>query len=159
MADAPKRSSEISKALASVGEAETVYDNEVSDESYSLMPKTIDEEIILPIDEIDLEPQEEPVYNLSQSENTLYNNVIYDESSEEDFITPIYADEGYREEHGITYEDYEVIEDLPSDEEGEDLKAEEDSDYITPESVDLESLPRPTSIASTNPIASKKDSF
>ena len=157
LADAPKRSSEISKALASVGDAETVYDNEVSDESYSLMPKTIDEEIILPIDEIDLEPQEEPVYNLSQSENTLYNNVIYDESSEEDFITPIYADEGYREEHGITYEDYEVIEDLPIEEEGEDLKAEEDSDYITPESVDLESLPRPTSIASTNPIASKKD--
>lgn len=157
LADAPKRSSEISKALASVGEAETVYDNEVSDESYSLMPKTIDEEIILPIDEIDLEPQEEPVYNLSQSENTLYNNVIYDESSEEDFITPIYADEGYREEHGITYEDYEVIEDLPSEEEGEDLKAEEDSDYITPEAVDVESLPRPTSIASTNPIASKKD--
>ena len=89
LANAPKRSSEISKALASVGDAETVYDNEVSDESYSLMPKTIDEEIIMPIDEIDLEPQDEPVYNLSQSENTLYNNVIYDETSEDDFITPI----------------------------------------------------------------------
>ena len=158
LADAPKRSSEISKALASVGEAETVYDNEVSDESYSLMPKTIDEEIILPIDEIDLEPQEEPIYNLSQSENTLYNNVIYDENTEEDFITPIYADEGYREEHGITYEDYQEIDDLPGDEEGEDSEIKEDIDFIAPEiGVDVESLPRPTSIASTNPIASKKD--
>ena len=157
LSDAPKRSSEISKALASVGEAETVYDNEVSDDSYSLMPKTIDEEIILPIDEIDLEPQEEPIYNLSQSENTLYNNVIYDEKTEEDFITPIYADEGYREEHGITYDDYEVIEDLPASEEGDELKAEEDAGFIAPEAVDVESLPRPTSIASTNPIASKKD--
>ena len=156
LSDAPKRSSEISKALASVGEAETVYDNEVSDDSYSLMPKTIDEEIILPIDEIDLEPQEEPVYNLSQSENTLYNNVIYDENNEEDFITPIYADEGYREEHGITYDDYEEIDVSPS-EEGEELKAEEGTDFIAPEAVDVESLPRPTSIASTNPIASKKD--
>ncbi|MBQ2962577.1 hypothetical protein [Methanobrevibacter sp.] len=152
LADAPKRSEEISKALASVGDAETVYDNEVSDESYSLMPKTIDEEIIMPIDEIDLDPQEEPVYNLSQSENTLYNNVIYDESGEEEFITPIYADEGYREEHGITYDDYQE-EEIPSGpEDGEDL------DYIAPEiAIDVENLPRPTSIASTNPIASKKD--
>ena len=152
LADAPKRSEEISKALASVGDAETVYDNEVSDESYSLMPKTIDEEIIMPIDEIDLDPQEEPGYNLSQSENTLYNNVIYDESGEEEFITPIYADEGYREEHGITYDDYQE-EEIPSGpEDGEDL------DYIAPEiAIDVENLPRPTSIASTNPIASKKD--
>ena len=45
LSKAPKRSQEISKALASVGEAETIYDNEVSDDSYSLMPKTIDEDI------------------------------------------------------------------------------------------------------------------
>ena len=157
LANAPKRSSEISKALASVGDAETVYDNEVSDESYSLMPKTIDEEIIMPIDEIDLEPQDEPVYILSQSENTLYNNVIYDESAEEDFITPIYADEGYRDEHGIVYGDYEeetIEEDLTVDTKGET----DDLGYITPDlAVDVENLPRPTSIASTNPIASKKD--
>ena len=157
LANAPKRSSEISKALASVGDAETVYDNEVSDESYSLMPKTIDEEIIMPIDEIDLEPQDEPVYNLSQSENTLYNNVIYDETSEDDFITPIYADDGYREEHGIVYDDYE------EDTIGEDLTADanggvDDLGYITPDlAIDVENLPRPTSIASTNPIASKRD--
>ena len=157
LANAPKRSSEISKALASVGDAETVYDNEVSDESYSLMPKTIDEEIIMPIDEIDLEPQDGPVYNLSQSENTLYNNVIYDESSEDDFITPIYADDGYREEHGIVYDDYE------EDTIGEDLTADanggvDDLGYITPDlAIDVENLPRPTSIASTNPIASKRD--
>ncbi len=157
LANAPKRSSEISKALASVGDAETVYDNEVSDESYSLMPKTIDEEIIMPIDEIDLEPQDGPVYNLSQSENTLYNNVIYDETSEDDFITPIYADDGYREEHGIVYDDYE------EDTIGEDLTADanggvDDLGYITPDlAIDVENLPRPTSIASTNPIASKRD--
>ena len=156
LADAPKRSLEISKALASVGDAETVYDNDVSDESYSLMPKTMDEEIIMPIDEIDLDPQEEPVYNLSQSGNTLYNNVIYDESSEEDFITPIYADEGYREEHGIVYEDY-VEEPIEEDSTAE-VKGAEDLGYITPDSaIDVENLPRPTSIASTNPIASKKD--
>ena len=156
LADAPKRSLEISKALASVGDAETVYDNDVSDESYSLMPKTMDEEIIMPIDEIDLDPQEEPVYNLSQSGNTLYNNVIYDESSEEDFITPIYADEGYREEHGIVYEDY-VEEPIEEDSTAE-VKGVEDLGYITPDSaIDVENLPRPTSIASTNPIASKKD--
>ena len=156
LADAPKRSLEISKALASVGDAETVYDNDVSDESYSLMPKTMDEEIIMPIDEIDLDPQEEPVYNLSQSGNTLYNNVIYDESSEEDFITPIYADEGYREEHGIVYEDY-VEEPIEEDSTAE-VKEAEDLGYITPDSaIDVENLPRPTSIASTNPIASKKD--
>ena len=156
LADAPKRSLEISKALASVGDAETVYDNDVSDESYSLMPKTMDEEIIMPIDEIDLDPQEEPVYNLSQSGNTLYNNVIYDESPEEDFITPIYADEGYREEHGIVYEDY-VEEPIEEDSTAE-VKGAEDLGYITPDSaIDVENLPRPTSIASTNPIASKKD--
>ena len=156
LANAPKRSNEISKALASVGDAETVYDNEVSDESYSLMPKTIDEEIIMPIDEIDLEPQDEPVYNLSQSENTLYNNVIYDETSEDDFITPIYADDGYREEHGIVYGDYEedTIEDLTADANG----GVDDLGYITPDlAIDVENLPRPTSIASTNPIASKRD--
>ena len=156
LADAPKRSLEISKALASVGEAETVYDNDVSDESYSLMPKTMDEEIIMPIDEIDLDPQEEPVYNLSQSGNTLYNNVIYDESSEEDFITPIYADEGYREEHGIVYEDY--VEEPIEEDSAADANVADDLGYITPDSaIDVESLPRPTSIASTNPIASKKD--
>lgn|GEM_PF-2807574 len=156
LADAPKRSLEISKALASVGDAETVYDNDVSDESYSLMPKTIDEEIIMPIDEIDLEPQEEPVYNLSQSGNTLYNNVIYDESSEEDFITPIYADEGYREEHGIVYDDY--VEEPIEEDSPVEAQVSDDLGYITPDSaIDVENLPRPTSIASTNPIASKKD--
>lgn len=148
LADAPKRSSEISKALASVGEAETVYDNEVSEESYSLIPKTIDEEIILPIDEIDLdEALEEPIYNLSQSENTLYNNVIYDDSEDDGVITPIYADAEYIEEHGIPEEDYEEYDD------GYD-GGTDDLDYITPTAEDL---PRPTSIASTNPIASKRD--
>ena len=153
LADAPKRSSEISKALASVGDAETVYDNEVSEESYSLMPKTIDEEIILPIDEIDLdEALEEPIYNLSQSGNTLYNNEIYDDSEDDGVITPIYADAEYREEHGISDEDLEGYDDEEygafSD------RGVADADSIAPE---VEDLPRPTSIASTNPIASKKE--
>ena len=158
LSKAPKRSQEISKALASVGEAETIYDNEVSDDSYSLMPKTIDEEIIMPIDEIDLDEMvEEPVYNLSQSENTLYNNVIYDESSGDDVITPIYADEEYKEEHGITDEDLEEYYGFTVDDEPSSLEAE-DMGYITPEvTEDVERLPRPTSIASTNPIASKRD--
>ena len=170
LANAPKRSDEISKALASVGEAETIYDNEVSDDSYSLIPKTIDEEIILPIDEIDLDEtaEEEPIYTLSQSENTLYNNVIYDDSEDDGVITPIYADEVYREEHGISDEDinqdYEENSQYLGDLENSGAISQADSDvgddigYITPEAaIDVGSLPRPTSIASTNPIASKKD--
>ena len=173
LANAPKRSDEISKALASVGEAETIYDNEVSDDSYSLIPKTIDEEIILPIDEIDLDEtaEEEPIYTLSQSENTLYNNVIYDDSEDDGVITPIYADEVYREEHGISDEDinqdYEENSQYLGDLESSDTISQEGSDsvgddigYITPEAaIDVGSLPRPTSIASTNPIASKKDTI
>ena len=173
LANAPKRSDEISKALASVGEAETIYDNEVSDDSYSLIPKTIDEEIILPIDEIDLDEtaEEEPIYTLSQSENTLYNNVIYDDSEDDGVITPIYADEVYREEHGISDEDinqdYEENSQYLGDLESSDTVSQEGSDsvgddigYITPEAaIDVGSLPRPTSIASTNPIASKKDTI
>lgn len=163
LSNAPKRSKEISKALASVGDAETIYDNEVSDESYSLMPKTIDDEIIMPINEIDIDEMvEEPLYNLSQSENTLYNNVIYDEAGSEDVITPIYADAEYREEHGITDEyisqEYEENSTYLGEEEFID-EAEDDLDYIAPEAkTDVDDLPRPTSIASTNPIASKKDS-
>lgn len=158
LSNAPKRSEEISKALASVGDAETIYDNEVSDESYSLMPKTIDEEIIMPIDEIDIEEIiEEPIYNLSQSENTLYNNVIYDESADDGVITPIYADEEYKEEYGIS-DDYPEYDDYDFKGEEAALEIQEDSDYISPEpAIDLGELPRPTSIASTNPIASKKD--
>ena len=152
LADAPKRSNEISKALASVGEAETVYDNEVSDESYSLIPKTMDEEIILPIDEIDLdEALEEPIYNLSQSQNTLYNNVIYDEGKDDGVITPIYADEEYRQEHGITDEDLEGYDDVDYGA----LAEREESDDLEYAAPSAEELPRPTSIASTNPIASK----
>lgn len=164
LSNAPKRSQEISKALASVGNAETVYDNEVSDESYSLMPKTIDEEIILPIDEIELDEGigDEPIFNLSQSENTLYNNEIYDDSGYDGVITPIYADEVYREEHGISeddlnqeYDDSSLYLDTGSSSDygnGEDASL----DFIAPEvAIDVDNLPRPTSIASTNPIATK----
>lgn len=153
LAAAPKRSNEISKALASVGDAETVYDNDVSDESYSLIPKTIDDEIILPIDEIDLdEALEDPVYNLSQSQNTLYNNVIYDEGEDDGVITPIYADAEYREEHGITDEDLGGYDDV--DYPIADMGENGELGHITPSAEEFE---RPTSIASTNPIASKKE--
>ncbi len=168
LSNAPKRSEEISKALASVGETETVYNNDVLDESYSLMPKTIDEEIILPIDEIDFddESSQEPIFNLSQSENTLYNNEIYDDSGYDGVITPIYADEVYREEHGISEEDLnkeyeEASSHLDAVSSSDYENGEEDNlDYIAPEvAIDVDNLPRPTSIASTNPIASKKDNL
>ena len=106
---------------------------------------------------------------MSQSENTLYNNVIYDDSEDDGVITPIYADEVYREEHGISDEDinqdYEENSQYLGDLESSDTISQEGSDsvgddigYITPEAaIDVGSLPRPTSIASTNPIASKKD--
>ena len=82
--------------------------------------------------------------------------MIYDESSDDDSITPIYADEGYREEHGIVYEDY--VEEPIEEDSPVDANVADDLGYITPDSaIDVESLPRPTSIASTNPIASKKD--
>ena len=155
----PKRSEEISKALASVGDAETIYDNEVSDDSYSLIPKKMDEEIIMPIDEIDLSDSfdVEQIYTLSQSENTLYNNVIYDDGEDDGVITPIYADEVYKEEHGISDDDLEKeYSDLEISEGG--LEITEDYDYIAPErKADVGRLPRPTSIASTNPISSKKE--
>ena len=101
----------------------------------------------MPITEIDLDPQDEVVYNLSQSENTLYNNVIYDEASSDEPITPIYADTEYMEEHGIEEIEYVDYDD------GEDYEAPE-IETISPISAGPQ---RPTSIASTNPIASKKD--
>ena len=123
LSDSPKRSLEISKALASVGDAVIV---------------------------------EEPMCDLSQSENPLYNNVIYDDGGVDGVITPIYADEVYKEEHGmedIVYPEYE--EEIVA---VEDESIGDDLDYIAPEAeMEVEELPRPTSIASTNPIASKKD--
>ncbi|MBR5504504.1 MAG: hypothetical protein IKV87_08725 [Methanobrevibacter sp.] len=208
LSESPKRSKEISRALASVGPTETIYDNDVSDDSYSLMPKEIDEELIMPIDEIDLDATDEvPVYNLSQSENTLYNNLIYDEGSDSDFsITPIHAEsdeEDSQRDYVDVYDyddedsqgdyvdvyDYDDEEDIYSEvytygdkdsstyledddspiyiEDYEDSSADFDDDYITVEASDdeiedsemeesVESLPRPTSIASTNPIPKKE---
>ena len=193
LSESPKRSKEISRALASVGPTETIYDNDVSDDSYSLMPKEMDEELIMPIDEIDLDATDEvPLYNLSQSENTLYNNLIYDEGGDSDFsITPIHAesDEDDSQSDYVDVYDYDDEEDIYSEvytygdkgssiyledddspiyiEDYEDSSENNDDDYITVEASDdemddsepkesVESLPRPTSIASTNPIPKKE---
>ncbi|MBQ6813503.1 MAG: hypothetical protein IJP12_02570 [Methanobrevibacter sp.] len=184
--ETPKRSKEISQALASVGDTETIYDNDVSDDSYSLMPKEMDEELIVPISEIDLDNPREPVYNLSQSENTSYNNVIYDEADGGDsdyFITPIHADDSssMARSHGDSekYEDDLATylnsissgESLELEEQLEDVSDDDEDDYITVEvyedsdspinrpnprkKTDDQGLPRPTSIASTSPIAKK----
>lgn len=192
LSDSPKRSKEISKALASVGTTETVYDNTSSDDSYSYMPKEMDEELIMPIDEIDLDgPQEVPLYTLSQSENTLYNNVIYDDSDSDFCITPIhaesngddYADEenlylelepedaygsenlylevesgdGYYGDDDIYLESYE--EESPYEDDGYITVEASDDDLPIPRPKEVstpQSLPRPTSIASTNPISKKE---
>ena len=162
----PKRSKEISQALASVGKTETIYDSNVSDESFSLMPKEMDEELIMPIDEIDLDAtgDEKAIYTLSQSENTVYNNVIYDDGDDDFYITPIHADSN---EEKLPSDEVEVyFDDAPQmgEEEiySEEINISEDDGYITVESsyedlsITPESLPRPTSISSTNPISKKE---
>lgn len=162
----PKRSKEISQALASVGKTETIYDSKVSDESFSLMPKEMDEELIMPIDEIDLDAtgDEKAIYTLSQSENTVYNNVIYDDGDDDFYITPIHADSN---EEKLPSDEVEVyFDDEPQMGEdeiySEEINISEDDGYITVESsyedlsITPESLPRPTSISSTNPISKKE---
>ena len=162
----PKRSKEISQALASVGKTETIYDSNVSDESFSLMPKEMDEELIMPIDEIDLDAtgDEKAIYTLSQSENTVYNNVIYDDGDDDFYITPIHADSN---EEKLPSDEVEVyFDDEPQMGEdeiySEEINISEDDGYITVESsyedlsITPESLPRPTSISSTNPISKRE---
>lgn len=163
----PKRSKEISQALASVGKTETIYDSNVSDESFSLMPKEIDEELIMPINEIDLDApsEEQAIYTLSQSENTVYNNVIYDDGGDDFYITPIHADSN---EERLPSDEVEVYFDDEPQMGEENIYSEEinilelDDGYITVEAsgddftITPEPLPRPTSIASTNPISKKE---
>ena len=162
----PKRSKEISQALASVGKTETIYDSNVSDESFSLMPKEMDEELIMPIDEIDLDAtgDEKAIYTLSQSENTVYNNVIYDDGDDDFYITPIHADSNEEKLPSDEVEVYFDDEPQMGEEEiySEEINISEDDGYITVESsyedlsITPESLPRPTSISSTNPISKKE---
>ncbi|WP_297982623.1 hypothetical protein [uncultured Methanobrevibacter sp.] len=185
----PRRSKEISEALATVGETETIYDNSSSDDSYTLIPKVIDDEVILPISDFGYDEDEnETVYNLAQSENTSYNNVIFDEASDESFsITPIHAESDYEgdfeESNQVSasgdyeeinqvsaYGDYEEInqvsaygdyEEINQVSEYETLLEEslDDGSFsispISRETVDVNDLPRPTSVSSTNPISKK----
>jgi len=111
----PRRSKEISRALAStdaVAKDVTVF----NDNGYSISPKQIEEEVIIPIHDVDLDSyHREPVYNLSQSENTNYNNMIYDRVDEdsylysEDYITPIHSTEDnlYDGADGLSEDYYE----------------------------------------------------
>ena len=69
----------------------------LDEDKYSITPNILDEDIIIPIHD---DEYLEPTYNLSQSENTVYNNVIFDEEEVEesdfefeDYITPIHNEE------------------------------------------------------------------
>ena len=98
LAAVPKRSREISKALANSSlEEYSEPETPLAEDKYSTVPNSLDEDIIIPIHD---DEYLVPTYNLSQSENTVYNNVIFDEEevSEqeyefEDYITPIHNDE------------------------------------------------------------------
>ncbi len=98
LAAVPRRSREISQALAN-SSLEEYSEPEVplAEDKYSITPNILDEDIIIPIHD---DEYLEPTYNLSQSENTVYNNVIFDEEEVEesdleftDYITPIHNEE------------------------------------------------------------------
>lgn len=165
VSNVPRRSKEISEALATVGDTETIYDNSSSDDSYTLIPKVIDDEVILPISDFGYDEDEnETVYNLAQSENTSYNNVIFDEASDKSFsITPIHAESDYEgdfeESNQVSaYDDYEEINQVLEYETLLEESLDDGSFSISPisqEIVDVNDLPRPTSVSSTNPISKK----
>lgn len=112
LAAVPKRSMEISKALANSSlEEYSEPDAPLADDKYSITPNVLDEDIIIPIHD---DEYLEPTYNLSQSENTVYNNVIFDEEEEadegefefEDYITPIHnEDEIVIDDEAVSLED------------------------------------------------------
>ena len=98
LAAVPRRSREISQALANSSlEEYSEPEAPLAEDKYSITPNILDEDIIIPIrNDEDLEP----TYKLSQSENTVYNNVIFDEDEVEesefefeDYITPIHNEE------------------------------------------------------------------
>ena len=98
LAAVPRRSREISQALANSSlEEYSEPEAPLAEDKYSITPNILDEDIIIPIRN---DEYLEPKYNLSQSENTVYNNVIFDEDEVEesefefeDYITPIHNEE------------------------------------------------------------------
>ena len=98
LASVPRRSREISQALANSSlEEYSEPEAPLDEDKYSITPNILDEDIIIPIHD---DEYLEPTYNLSQSENTVYNNVIFDEDEVEesefefeDYITPIHNEE------------------------------------------------------------------
>lgn len=98
LAAVPRRSREISQALANSSlEEYSEPEAPLAEDKYSITPNILDEDIIIPIRN---DEYLEPTYNLSQSENTVYNNVIFDEDEVEesefefeDYITPIHNEE------------------------------------------------------------------
>lgn len=98
LAAVPRRSREISQALANSSlEEYSEPEAPLDEDKYSITPNILDEDIIIPIHD---DEYLEPTYNLSQSENTVYNNVIFDEEEVEesdfefeDYITPIHNEE------------------------------------------------------------------
>lgn len=109
LAAVPRRSREISQALANSSlEEYSEPEAPLAEDKYSITPNILDEDIIIPIHD---DEYLEPTYNLSQSENTVYNNVIFDEEEVEesdyefeDYITPIHNEETVSDEVEDTLE-------------------------------------------------------
>ena len=175
LASVPRRSREISQALANSSlEEYSEPEAPLDEDKYSITPNILDEDIIIPIHD---DEYLEPTYNLSQSENTVYNNVIFDEDEVEesefefeDYITPIHNEEesvSDEVEDSLegTFDPYESSVEILNDvdkgiapQETKKTDVEESSKEHQPRAKDTlgldniesfrKTLPRPTSVSS-----------
>lgn len=175
LAAVPRRSREISQALANSSlEEYSEPEAPLAEDKYSITPNILDEDIIIPIRN---DEYLEPTYNLSQSENTVYNNVIFDEDEVEesefefeDYITPIHNEEesvSDEMEDSLegTFDPYESSVEILNDvdkgiapQETKKTDVEESSKEHQPRAKDTlgldniesfrKTLPRPTSVSS-----------
>ena len=175
LASVPRRSREISQALANSSlEEYSEPEAPLDEDKYSITPNILDEDIIIPIRN---DEYLEPTYNLSQSENTVYNNVIFDEDEVEesefefeDYITPIHNEEesvSDEMEDSLegTFDPYESSVEILNDvdkgiapQETKKTDVEESSKEHQPRAKDTlgldniesfrKTLPRPTSVSS-----------
>lgn len=175
LAAVPRRSREISQALANSSlEEYSEPEAPLAEDKYSITPNILDEDIIIPIHD---DEYLEPTYNLSQSENTVYNNVIFDEDEVEesefefeDYITPIHNEEeavSDEVEDSLegTFDPYESSVEILNDvdkgiapQETKKTDVEESSKEHQPRAKDTlgldniesfrKTLPRPTSVSS-----------
>lgn len=175
LAAVPRRSREISQALANSSlEEYSEPEAPLAEDKYSITPNILDEDIIIPIRN---DEYLEPTYNLSQSENTVYNNVIFDEDEVEesefefeDYITPIHNEEesvSDEMEDSLegTFDPYESSVEILNDvdkgiapQEIKKIDVEESSKEPQPRAKDTlgldniesfrKTLPRPTSVSS-----------